>query len=214
MTTTLYFVRHGETDHNLKRIVQGRGVDAVLNATGRAQAEALARRLAEVSFDAIYTSTQRRARQTTEAVARAHPGVPLILSEQLEEMDWGVFEGRASSPELEAVFAENYARWAQGIFDVPVEGGESILDVQRRALAAVEAMLDRHAGETLLVVSHGRLLRVLLASVLDGYGLERMHAIKHANTSVNRLLWCDGRFEANLLNCTAHLAALVATEAG
>lgn len=214
MTTTLYFVRHGETDHNRLRIVQGRGVDGSLNATGRTQAAALGHRLASVSLDVIYTSTQRRARETTEAIARFHEAVPVIPSENLEEMDWGIFEGRPNSPEMEAVFKENYTRWSKGIFDVPVEGGESILDVQRRAVTALDAMLEQHAGGTLLVVSHGRLLRVLLASVLDGYGLEQMHLIKHANTSVNRVQWYDGRFEVNLLNCTAHLEALEAPEAG
>jgi probable phosphoglycerate mutase len=55
------------------------------------------------------------------------------------------------------------------------------------------------------VVTHGRYLRVLLASVLDGYGLEQMHELGHANTCVNRLVHAGDSFRAELLNCTAHL---------
>lgn len=206
MTTTVYFVRHGETDYNRHGIVQGRGIDSSLNRTGLAQADTLATRLAAVPFDALYTSTQRRARQTAEAVARHHAGVPLQARPELEEMDWGIYEGQPHSPETAAAFEAIYGHWARGIFDVPIDGGESILDVQRRAMSAMDDVLEQHPGDTVLVVSHGRLLRVLLASVLDGYGLLRMHDIKHANTSVNQLCWRGGSVEAVLLNCTAHLA--------
>jgi len=91
--TTLYFVRHGETDYNRNSIVQGRGVDAPLNERGRRQAEALARRFAAVPLDAIYASPLRRALETAEAVRRYHPDVPFFQVVDLEEMDWGELEG-------------------------------------------------------------------------------------------------------------------------
>lgn len=99
-----------------------------------------------------------------------------------------------------------YARWDEGDFDVRPEGGESILDVQQRACRAVAGIREAHPGQTVLVVGHGRLLRVLLASLLPEYGLARMNELEHANTCVNRLARRDGRWHAELLNCTAHLA--------
>lgn len=207
MTTTFYFVRHGETDCNRRGIVQGSG-DSRLNAMGRRQAERLADRLAEVAFDVIYTSTLNRARETTDLVAGHHPAVPVRVREGLREMDWGVYEGRLEDevrPSLNAI----KAAWRGGDFDRPVEGGESIRDVQRRGLAALEEIVAEHGGETVLVVTHGRFLRVLLASILSSdFGLERMHEIEHANTCVNLVVRRDGRFVQERLNCTAHLDAM------
>ncbi len=208
--TAFYFVRHGETEYNRRRIVQGRKINSRLNATGRAQARCLAERLAEVPFDAIYTSTLRRAEETAALLAEKHPGVPFYRLEALEEMSWGVYEGVPARGEVLDAFDAIKAAWRGGAFGRVVEEGESALDVQRRALQAVERIAARHAGQTVLVVTQGRFLRVLIASLLDEYGLARMHEVAHANTAVNHLVCrADGAYEARLLNCIAHL-----TEAG
>src|SRR5690606_28201169 len=86
MKTTLYLVRHGETDYNRASIMQGRRVDARLNAVGRAQAAALARRFARAPLDAIYTSTLARARETALAVAAVQPEATFVELSDLEEM--------------------------------------------------------------------------------------------------------------------------------
>lgn len=212
MTTTLYLARHGETDYNRQAIVQGRRINSHLNATGRAQAAALARRLADVSLDAIYASTQTRAIETAEAVAAQHPGIAVMPVPDLEEMSWGTLEGEPASDYTRQVFEDIYARWAAGDYDARVPEGESILEVQRRALRAYRHILAAHPGGTVLVVAHGRLLRVLLASVLAEYGLARMHDILHANTSLNRLVVdVEGQVRADLLNCTAHLETVTST---
>jgi broad specificity phosphatase PhoE len=205
----LYLVRHGETDYNRRRIMQGRQINATLNDTGRAQAAALGARLASIPFDALYSSTLLRAEETAEIVAAAHPeDLALQRVADLEEMSWGIFEGEPIVPNVQDMFAEMYRQWEEGAFDYAVEGGESILDVQQRALRAIGEIVERHAGETVLVVTHGRLLRVLLASLLEEYGLHRMQDIQHANTAVNRVTWRDGRFEADLLNSTSHLESV------
>ncbi len=209
--TTLYLVRHGETDYNRHHVVQGRGVDSVLNEMGRAQAAAVARRLAEVSLDAIYTSPLQRAAQTAETIAHEHNGVPVHRLADLEEMAWGVYEGAPFSPALRKEFQGIMARWGRGEYDFRIEGGESISDVQQRGQQAIQHILDHHIGETVLIVTHGRYLRVLLATLLEDYGLERMEEIPHSNTGVNTLRYRDGRFEVELLNCTAHLDASAST---
>ena len=210
----LLFVRHGETEYNRRQIVQGRGIDAALNATGRAQAEAVAARLAGVAFDAIYASTLRRAIETALVIAAEHGALPVRRLDDLAEMAWGVYEGAPHTPQLRQDFERFRARWRRGEFDFRIEGGESILDVQARGRRAVDTILAAHPGETVLVVTHGRFLRVLLATLLDDYGLERMEEIPHANTGVNTLVYRNGRFEAELLNCTAHLDAFTASNVG
>lgn len=205
MDTTLYFVRHGETDYNRNRIMQGRRIDSSLNALGHRQAEALADRLSDLALDAIYTSSMLRAIQTADTVAQHHPDVPRYSKPELDEMCWGVYEGEPWSDSLKAMLDEMYRHWDQGEFNFRVEEGESILDVQHRGTSAVEQMVRDHEGETILVVSHGRLLRVLLASILD-VGLERMNEFQHANTCVNILTYSGACYKSSLLNCTAHLA--------
>lgn len=205
MPTTLYLVRHGETEYNRLRLVQGRRIDCSLNETGRMQARALAGRLRDVRFDAVYASPLRRARETAEIVVAGRPELSIRLDPDLEEMSWGIYEGEGWTPRIRELLERLTARWDQGVFDEPVEGGESILDVQIRALRAMDALLERHPGQTLLVVTHGRFLRVLIASLLETYGLQRMHDIEHANTGVNILIHETNLFRAELLNCTIHL---------
>ena len=208
-----YFVRHGETDYNRDRIVQGRRINSTLNATGRAQAAAVAERLAALGLDAIYTSTLDRAVETATAIADRHPDVRVERLADLEEMSWGIYEGEPPSAHIQEAFEKMYSRWSAGDYAYRVDKGESILDVQERALRAMDYILSRHAEraqeqtqeQTVVVVAHGRLLRVLLASLLTRFGLERMHELRHTNTCVNRLLYRDGVYEADLLNCTAHL---------
>jgi len=203
--TVLYVVRHGETEYNRRRIVQGRKVDASLNETGRRQADALARRFEDERLDAVYASTLRRARETADAVAAKHPGVPVRYLHDLEEMSWGDYEGRPFDEHVRAMYERMEVLWQSGDFSRPVTGGESITEVQASGLRALDRILARHPGETVLVVAHGRFMRVLLASILPGYGLERMREIKHANTGVNRVRFGGGAPTADLLNCTVHL---------
>ena len=205
--TTLYLVRHGETEHNRRNIIQGGGVDSELNAAGRAQAEALARRLRSVSFDALYASTLQRARQTADILARPHEPLTRTHLHDLSEMDWGVFEGEPPSEERDALMKALKSKWRDGAYDRAVEGGESIRDVQERAQRAIRHILTREVGRTVLVVTHGRYLRVLLATILDDYGLKHMQELGHSNTCVNRVVVEEGRAWADLQNCTAHLSS-------
>lgn len=210
METTLYLVRHGETDPNRLGIVQGRGIDAALNETGRRQAESVAQRFEGTPIEAVYASTLRRAIETAEAVAARH-ALPVYSEPGLDEMGWGIFEGVPHTPTTARAFERMYERWGRGDFSFRIKGGESIVDVQERGKRAIEQIIARHPGDTVLIVTHGRLLRVVLASLVEGYGLERMQEIGHANTCVYRLTHRQGLFSMDLTNCTAHLESPVST---
>jgi broad specificity phosphatase PhoE len=204
-STRLYLVRHGETEYNRRGIVQGGGIDSELNETGFAQAEALAERLSGEPVDTLYASTLRRAKQTADVLSGPHEPVTKTYLRDLEEMEWGVFEGEPPSEERDEAMGTIKNRWREGQYDYAIEGGESIRDVQSRAHRAMEHIVSRERGKTVIVVTHGRYLRVLLGSVLDDYDLGDMHRLDHSNTCVNRVVHADGRFQAELLNCTAHL---------
>jgi probable phosphoglycerate mutase len=206
---TLYLVRHGRTAYNREGIVQGRRIDATLDDTGRRQAAALADRFADVPLDALYTSAMRRARQTACPVAARHPGLAARPDEDLEEMSWGRLEGEAPTEAVRGALNDIKDDWRSGHLGRAARGGgESALDVQARAMRAVRRIFDdQPPGATVLVVAHGRFLRVLIASLLPArFGLRAMHRVEHANTGVNHLTYdAGGACSARLLNCTAHL---------
>ncbi len=206
--THLYLVRHGETEYNRRHIVQGRGVDIPLNELGYRQAEALAERSVDFGLDVIYSSTLTRAKQTAHAVSQKNESVPVVYLRDLEEMSWGEFEGRERSDELKQVFIQMRDEWQGGNYTYSVGGGESAQDVQERGLKAMKYIVEKHQGERVMVVAHGRFLRVLIASLLDEYGLPRMEEIKHKNTCINYLTHTPAGFTAHYLNNIDHLATL------
>ncbi len=189
---TLYLTRHGETDANAAGLVQGRGMDPDLNAVGHAQAEALARCLADVPLAAVYTSTQRRSQQTAEPTLAGHDGARLVVRAGLDEMDWGVHEGKgytaeSSDPATFAAYEALNRAWAAGQSEVRIEGGESPDEVWSRVRPVLVEIGEAFPQGAVLVVSHRRLLRVLLAGLLPGGGLERMHDYPHANAALSVL---------------------------
>ncbi len=115
--TTLYLVRHGETEYNRRGIMQGGGIDSTLNATGREQARALARRFASADIDALYASTLRRATQTADILATGHDPLSRTHLRALNEMDWGVYEGEAPSPERDASVDALKSAWREGAYE-------------------------------------------------------------------------------------------------
>ena len=87
----IYIVRHGETDYNLKSIVQGRGINSSLNETGRKQALAFFDHYKDLPIDIIYTSTQQRTHQTIQSFLKdGHQHCQLAA---IDEIDWGIYEG-------------------------------------------------------------------------------------------------------------------------
>jgi len=208
--TILYIVRHGETEYNRTQRIQGRGIDSELNERGHRQAVALARRFRHHTLDALYSSTLRRARQTISYLFPDHPHAFKGISAAFDEMSWGTLEGRMHDEEVRRTLEYFWSQWRQGHFEEPVPGGESIRQVAQRAVEGIETVLQRHAGKRVVIVTHGRLIRVLLASILPSMELTEMHRIPHANTGVHKLVYEKGTFRACYLNCTRHLETLPA----
>lgn len=158
--TRLYLVRHGQTDWNLKPALQGRS-DIPLNETGRTQAVEAAGRLADVCFDAVYTSPLRRAVDTA-CLATGLSEAELKVDDRLVEISFGLWEGldsRTLGPAFTPFFTDPAAYQ-------PQEGSESLQALMRRTGTFAQEVLCRHKGQTVLAVSHGAALHALLASVL------------------------------------------------
>ena len=162
----LLLARHGETDWNVAGRWQGH-TDVPLNATGRAQALALAERLRNEGIAAVATSDLARARHTAEIVAGAL-GVPVALVDPaLREQRYGRFEG-LTPVECEARYPEDWARYVADRHAGP-PGGESRAALLERFVRAVEGAAARLPGPALLV-THAGALRALLAVFPVGPG--------------------------------------------
>ena len=185
--TRILAIRHGETAWNVDTRIQGQ-LDIGLNDTGRAQAQWLARSLAECEpLQAIYASDLARAWHTAQAVGQAQ-GVAVVAHTGLRERAFGDFEGRTFA-EIEAELPEHARHWRQRTPDwAPPGAGESLLALRERVLAAVNELAARHVGEQIALVAHGGVMDVLYraATRLD---VQAARTWQLPNTAVNRLLW-------------------------
>jgi 2,3-bisphosphoglycerate-dependent phosphoglycerate mutase len=187
--TTLLLVRHGETDWNREARWQGHS-NTSLNARGREQAQELADELTE-QIDVVYSSDLARARETAEIVAR-RLGLDVRLDPRLRERGFGSWEGLTRS-EIEERDAEGLARWRAG-------EGPGAHDAERfdafaeRMRGFLQDVLDRHPGESVLVIAHGGSIRVIHA-LATGLDYVRDHGLipPVANCAVARYAARDGK---------------------
>jgi probable phosphoglycerate mutase len=198
----IFIARHGETEYNRKRLLQGRGIDASLNETGIRQARELSNYLSGYPIEFLGSSSLRRSFETAgyhgESIQK-----DVEQYSGLDEMDYGDFEG-VSFMDVEDEIRVISQSWRNGQVDLKIPGGESPKDTFDRANSAMMELLGSTKVETLALVIHGRLIRILLSEWL-GYGLKNMHKIDHQNGSVNQLLYKNGTFEPVYLNKIDHL---------
>lgn len=164
---SFYFLRHGETDWNVRQVMQG-FTDIPLNDTGRRQAETVAPLIATLPITKIIASPLSRALETARIV-NSQLGVPLDVAEGLKERNFGIFEGRTLS-EVEMIKQDMHARGLpveENGYPCP-EGGESYADFKQRVMATIaEQLADVASHENILFVAHGGLYRVLRRSLFS-----------------------------------------------
>lgn len=160
--TTILLIRHGETDWNAEGRWQGH-TDIPLNETGRRQARLLAQRLRDWPISAIYCSDLQRAYETAAIIAQ-QVGLECIVDDVWRERDNGQFAG-LTSLDIRERHPEIWARMKQGFVEVP--GGESTNALFRRVRSGFEKLVRQHSREIVAVVTHGGVLRAIVAHVLD-----------------------------------------------
>jgi broad specificity phosphatase PhoE len=202
--STLYLVRHGATDANLRRpyVLQGRGIDLPLNATGIEQAKRTAGLLEKKQIAAVYSSPMRRALETARTIA-ARSGVEIALREALVECNVGRWEG-LNWDSIREQFPEAYENFQSDPSRFPYLGGETYADVARRVVPVLEQLLEEHRGQCFVVVAHNIVNRVSVATFL-GLDLARAKEIHQANGGVNVIRRENGRTQLVTLNTAFHL---------
>ncbi|APC36415.1 MULTISPECIES: histidine phosphatase family protein [Nocardiopsis] len=199
--TRLVLLRHGQTPLSVERRFAGRG-DIPLTEDGHAQARAAARRLAPRPFDAVVSSPLRRTRDTAAHAAEAL-GLPVEIDEGFVETDFGDWEGMTFA-EARAQAPVAVDRWLADPETAP-PGGESFAAASRRVAAARRALVERHRGRTVLVVTHVTPIKALVQQALLAplEALYRMHLDTACLTEVD--VFADGPMVVRSLNDTAHL---------
>jgi probable phosphoglycerate mutase len=201
VTTVTHLLRHGQTEHTPERRYSGRN-DLALSRTGRAEAEAAAARVAQLGIEVVVASPLRRTRETAEIVA-AELGLTVEFDDDLVELDFGDLEG-LTADEARSKHPLAVRRFMTDVRVAP-PGGESVADVAARVGRARRRVLERHAGRTVLVVSHVTPIKLLLAAGL-GAAEDVVHRVFLEAASLSTVAWSsDGRSSVRLVNDTAHL---------
>ena len=196
-------IRHGETDWNRIHRFQGRS-DLPLNQKGREQARALAVALKHEPIMAIYSSPLGRAIETACLIKMFHPSAPFFEEDALIEMDLGDFDGMEAK-QWAAQFRDFRKAWQKNPASVKMPGGESLKDVQTRAIDALERITRMYPpGSTLLICSHNFVNLTILCHALE-ISLNRFRDLQQDTAGISVLYKQGYRLWVEVVNDKSHL---------
>ena len=198
----IILVRHGQTEWN--RVDRFRGcADIPLNDIGLAQAEATGRRVAkEWQPTAVYSSPLSRAVRTAEAIAK-HFSLPVQIHPGLADIDYGEWQGLTPDEVRERWPAAAHA-WYKEPDTARIPGGETLADLRTRGMRAVNELATQHAGQTIVLMGHTVINRIILLGVLR-LGNERFWHIRQDTCAINVFEAENHDFVLATLNDTCHL---------
>lgn len=199
--TRICLVRHGETEWNAARRIQGQ-IDIDLNPTGLRQAEAAGRWLKEAGIVALYSSDLKRAWATAQAIGAALGLIPNAVPE-MRERRYGVFEG-LTYDEAKANHPDGYAAFEGRNADYAFENGESLKAMFARVTGRLQAIAAAHPGQNVAVVLHGGVLDIINRFV-RGNSLETPRDFLIPNAGLNWIAVDNGRWHLETWGETAHL---------
>jgi len=212
--TEIWFMRHGETDWNTVHRLQG-WRDIALNDVGRHQAERLSGRLQqahlEQPFAAAYTSDLQRTVDTlTPAAVRI--GLAPILDQGLRERHYGVLEGFAVSEMAAKAPPEAYAAWLSRDEHGDVGHGETLRQFHDRIISSVQKIADRHAGERILIMTHGGALDIIWRHAHGTALTDKKRRAPMLNVSINRVILDGDHWEVVEWGNVEHMAEPVGND--
>lgn len=199
--TKLFLIRHGQTTWNLESRAQG-SKNIGLSDKGREQAEFLAKRMKNYKIDCIYSSDLDRAYETAKAIGK-ETNISVKKVDGLREMSFGKWEG-LTNEEIITNYNEHYTIWRSKPHEVQIPNGEKLIDVQSRALKAVNSIIDENKNKNIVIVSHGVAIKSILLGIMD-IDLSNFYKIKQDNTSINVIEYRDYGPVIVSLNDTAHV---------
>jgi ribonuclease H / adenosylcobalamin/alpha-ribazole phosphatase len=171
IATTILFLRHGATDFPEDRYYCDAVEDPPLNPAGLKQAATWAETLKTKSIAAVYVSPSRRTQETAR-LATSGLGLSGQTLDGLRERSFGVWDG-LTTDEIKNKYPAEWSGWKNDLLHFTPSGGESLVGFSKRVDQTVQGLLSRHAGQTLLVVTHVGPIRMIVAAAL-GIPLENV----------------------------------------
>lgn len=205
--TLVHLIRHGEVEDAYHNVFGGCRIDMGLSALGARQAGALAQATAAWPLDAVYASPMRRVRETMQPLLDRRSLTPTIM-EGLREMDFGDWTGHRWT-EVHEKFGISAYDWLEILEGPGIPNGESAAVVRARAAPCLNQILQAHPHQSVAIVCHGGIIRVLLSLLLEMPLSKMAHFnIDYAGiTSVEIQPHKKHAVELNLLNWCPWLAA-------
>jgi probable phosphoglycerate mutase len=202
--TRIYLIRHAEAEGNLYRRIHG-WYDGAVTAMGFKQIEALRRRFENIKIDSVYSSDLKRARMTAAAIY-APKNLPLTQLSELREVNMGTWEDRCWG-EVEHFYPEQTYYLSFSPDKWQVEGCESYTDSLNRIRQVINNIACDNEGKSVAVVSHGSIIRILLADIF-GYRPSEINKVLYCdNTAVSLLTAAKGHLSIDYFNDNTHLPA-------
>jgi phosphoserine phosphatase len=200
----IILVRHGETAWNAGETFRGKK-DVPLNETGLKQAQLLGEYLRDEKIDIIYSSPLSRAVKTAEAVAAPHE-LEVKIVNNLSDMDFGEWEGLTLA-EVQECYEEVYRDWMDTPEQVKIPGGETLQDVEDRAVPFLQEAVARLGEGKLVFVSHRVVLKVIICNLLC-LGNAGFFNVKLDNAAITRFVFDGSRTVLTGHNDTGFLKSL------
>ena len=199
----IILIRHGETEWNRLHRFQGRS-DIPLNPKGNSQACALALALKNETIAAIHSSPLVRAIETASHISKFHPSTPLIKESGLMEMDLGDFEGMEA--QQWALQHQDFRKaWQKNPAKLTMPGGESLQEVQYRALDTLNRIIESYGPDcTLLICSHNFVI-VSLLCFASKIPLDQFRELRQDTAALNILYKVGTGFQVEKVNDRRHL---------
>ncbi|MBE6985551.1 MAG: hypothetical protein E7434_08115 [Ruminococcaceae bacterium] len=204
--TKIYLIRHAEAEGNVFRRLQGQ-YDSFVTPNGRKQIEALKKRFESIHVDAVFASDLTRTRCTAGAIYKPK-GLELKTDKRFREMSVGIWENLPfgwldhSDPERNHDFSHNPETWH-------VENSERFEEYTARFLQALDEIAASHEGKTVVIVSHGMVLRGILQKMF--YPNDRKAVAHCENTAVTHLTYENGSYRLEYLNDASHITPEIST---
>jgi len=197
----VFVIRHGESTWIRERRFAG-SRDVPLTDTGRRQCAAVARALAATGVVAIYASPLERARASAEVIAEPHR-LPVRIVPAFAEMAFGAWEG-LTRDEIRARFPEGWEQWRSAPHLCAPLGGETVSKVAERVGAGLTELQQAHADQTIVLVSHSIVMRVMVLGAL-GLGLDRLWTVDAAPAGITEIEYEPDWATVHRMNTVSHL---------
>jgi alpha-ribazole phosphatase len=206
MVTTLYLVRHGETEGSGIKRYKG-SIDVPLSERGIGQIATTSAFIKERvmgqeknKLSAVYCSPLTRALKSAEIIAEPHGLKPLVIPD-LRERSFGTWEGMSFN-EIKEKYPEEFGAWANNPLKYSPMEGESTIEVGGRVIGALNRILSTHNGEHLAIVAHGGVNRIIFCHIM-GIPLENIFRIEQDFAAVNIIEFWERHPVVKLLNGVA-----------